>query len=86
MEEQETESTRLWFGPTFNPRRNITNSNNRIRNTTEQDESVSDEIYRKLYADNIVYDDPTDQRMHLLLVNIYAADGAELFLIIAIVY
>jgi hypothetical protein len=43
---------------------------NRIRSTVEQDESVSDEVYRKLYADNTVYDDPTDQRMHLLLVNI----------------
>jgi len=38
-----------------------------IRNMEDQDESVNDDICRRLYADDIVYD---DQKMHLLLVNI----------------
>ena len=42
----------------------------RIRNSDDQHESVSDDVYRKLYADSIIYDDPIDQQMNLLLVQI----------------
>lgn len=37
-----------------------------IRNMEDQDESVNDDICRRLYADDIVCDDPVNQKMQIL--------------------
>jgi hypothetical protein len=42
---------------------------NRLRNCDDQDETVSDDVYRRLYANSSdrVYHDPEDQQMNVLL-------------------